>query len=114
MNGAAFVVKAMPRAEHIFKYYIVDGDIDNPISNPTLPFGPGQTYSSHHIIAVFEEIRYAIYAEPNIAEAGSIKMEYDPHIKYNNNVLINTRITLTAIENDGYKFDKWVTGVEVG
>ena len=114
MNGAAIAVEAMPRAEHIFKYYIVDGDIDNPISNPKLAFGPGQTYSSHHITAVFEEIRYAIYAEPNIAEAGSIKMEYSPYIKYNNNVLLGTIITLTAIENDGYKFDKWVTGVEIG
>jgi hypothetical protein len=35
-------------------------------------------------------------------------------IKYNNNVLLDTIITLTALENDGYKFDKWVTGVESG
>jgi hypothetical protein len=114
MKGASIVVEAIPIKEHIFKYYIVDGDIDNPIRNSKLSFGSGQTYSSHHITAVFEEVRYAIYAEPNIAEAGSIKMEYNPYIKYNNNVLLGTIITLTAIENDGYKFNKWVTGVENG
>lgn len=110
-DNANIIVTAHPmNNRHMFKYYLIDSSIE--VDQPSFTFT--NINKDYQLSAVFEELRYDFFAEPNVASYGDVKHTYtldgNPYSPKANTFIKDAIINLEACPAENYRFICWEYG----